>query len=277
MKGSAMDNGNNFQKVAFLDTNVIHYVGLYLDHAKKANLFPWGGTARDTEDAVTVARDALGQVMERNLAESLQKGLKILAMVESDSLSVQYATVSELELMTGRAKGKAIHGAAVEGLPHRMWSKFSEKEITRRVTIPQLRAIRSNVANIIRMIQRAGISVARGPGRVEEVFELAMEINALVYVDGMDSIIYASALLSQADVLFSGDAYLRRTVNLIANPEGRSRYREARKLLRRAVGRIILTDADRVVLPIAPKPRFPTTKSGQQAKGPPPVSGSGAS
>ena len=272
-----MDSSYPYQKVAFLDTNVIHYIGLYLEHAKNGPLFPWDGAAGDRERAVAAARSALKQVPEDNLKDTLTKGLKIAAMVETDRLIVQYATVSELELITGRAKGQAILDAAAEGLPHRMWSRYSEEEINRRVSMQQLEDIRADVGSITELLEDAGISVERRADRVAEVFELAVEINGLVYVDGMDSVIYASALLFQADFLYTADGYLRRTVSRIANPAPGSRYPHVQRRLRRAVGGIILTDPDRVVVPTAPRLIFPATMPGPQGKGPPRAGGSGAS
>ena len=270
-----MSSTYRHQKVAFLDTNVVHYIGLYLKYAKDEDLFPWDSAEEDDESAVTRASRAVDSIEENNLADALKKGLATVAMVATEALSVQYAAVSQLELLTGRAKGQAILDAAGEGLPARMWSRFSEDEIARRVSIERLTDIKADVNNLTEMLGDARIAVVESRlGPTVEVLGLAMGINGLVYVDAMDSIIYANALLSQADYLYTADGYLKRTVNRIANPEQGSRYLQIKEQLRQLVGALILTAPSRVVLPTSPKLRVPKAASrNDDAKGRSGVSG----
>ena len=262
-----MSNGYRHQEVAFLDTNVMHYIGLYLPFAKDEHLFPWDGVGEGDESSVARASAAIDCIEEDNLVTGLRKGLATVAMVTTQKLTVQYAAVSELELVTGRAKGRAILSAAKEGLPARMWSRFSEDEIAKRVGIDELADITAGVADLTEMLGDAGIGVVRSSsGRTLEVLGLAMGINGLVYVEAMDSLVYASALLSQADYLYTTDGYLKRMINLIANPEHRSRYRSVRGRLLQLVGDLLLTEASGVVLPTSPKLRLPkaTSRNGHE-------------
>lgn len=216
---------------------------------------------------MTRASGALDGVAEHNLADALEKGLATVAMVATDELSVQYAAVSELELLTGRAKGRAILSAAEEGLPARMWSRFSEDEIARRVGIGELTDIKVAIDDLAGILGEARIAVVQGGlGRTAEVLGLARGINGLVYVEAMDSIIYASALLSQADYLYTADGYLRRTINRIANPEPTSHYLQIKQQLRHLVGDLMLTPSDQVVLPTSPKLRVPKAGSSNDRK-----------
>lgn len=42
-----MSSTYQYQKVAFLDTNVVHYIGLYLEFAKTNEVFPWDDGLED--------------------------------------------------------------------------------------------------------------------------------------------------------------------------------------------------------------------------------------
>ena len=105
--------GTTLHNVVFLDTNVLHFVGLYLSLAKERGLFPFGGDA-------AVAEEYLSGMTETDLAGSLGKGLRVVMSLRRDNPRVEYSTASELELLAGRAKGKAIEKAAAEGIPDRI-------------------------------------------------------------------------------------------------------------------------------------------------------------
>ena len=89
------------------------------------------------------------------------------------------------------------------------------------------------------------------PTQDRDVLDLAKGINGLVYMEAMDSIIYANALLAEADLLFTRDRYLQKTVNLIHDPRGSDRYRRIQRKLKGLVGKTVLRDADEIRLPSA--------------------------
>ena len=94
------------RKVAFLDTNVLHFVGLYLRRARDQGLFPLVG------DDVAAAKRHLSDTIENDaLKSSLNKGLRVVAHLQSKNIRIEYSAVSELELMEGRARGKALEKA----------------------------------------------------------------------------------------------------------------------------------------------------------------------
>ncbi|MXX10352.1 MAG: hypothetical protein F4201_01670 [Nitrospira sp. SB0677_bin_15] len=239
-----------FQKLAFLDTNTLHYIGIYLEYAKENGLFP--NVAQNATKEKDSAVESLNNLAEVDLRKSLKRGLETVYFLSTNDVQVQYAPISELELLTGRTKGKAIVSAAREGVPDRMWSHFREDEIRERVTLTDLVDVKDKVDGLTSILQESGVAVkTRRSDQTNEVLELAKGVNGLVYMEAVDSIIYASALVAQADYLFTSDGYLKKTVNSIHNPNGESRHEEIRRKLQQLVSRIILGRADAVELPSA--------------------------
>ena len=234
--------------VAFLDTNALHSIHLYLARAEREGLYPFAAG----EDTIAKAREHLGNVQDSNLKKGLKQGLDIvtgLAGPEVD-VRVEYSPVSELELIAGRAKGRAIVSAAREGIPDRMWTRFHEPEVSERLTMADLSEVKTSVERLGSAMERAGIpATVSDPERTRDALDLAKEIAGLVYLRMADSVIYASALVAGADCLITRDEYFRKTVNHIRN--GENTYVEIKQKLRVLVGQVMLTDSDNIALPEA--------------------------
>ena len=243
-----MNDQQALQKVAFLDTNILHHVGLYLEYAKENNLFPWGPEKSEAEK--NSAATKVDNLEEASLKKSLKRGLETINFLSGQDVQVQYASVSELELLNGRAKGKAILSAAEEGMPDRMWLRFREKEIRERVDTTTLKEVKHRVDSLTSMLEESGVAVRTNDSdQTRDVLELAKGVNGLIYIEAIDSIIYANALIAKADYLFTTDQYFKDTVNSIRH--GSASYEEIRRQLRQLVGSITLETTDEVELPSA--------------------------
>ena len=156
-----MNGQLSLRSVAFLDTNTLHYIGIYLEFAKEHNLFP---LAKDVaENEKHAAAERVNELAEANLKKSLKQGLEIVHFLATRDLQVQYAPASELELLTGRTRGKAVVSAAKEGVPDRMWSRFPEREVRDRVTLADSSAIKATIDGLTSTLEESGIAVkARG-------------------------------------------------------------------------------------------------------------------
>lgn len=232
--------------VAFLDTNALHFIHLYLTFAEEQSLYPFA----PEEAAIAEAEEHLGREHGGELRKRLKQGLDIVASLARSDVRIEYSPVSELELMAGRARGRAVENAAKEGIPDRMWTRFREEEISARLTTADLTDIRTKVEGLGSALERAGIlATVSDPRRTRDVFDLAKDITGLVYLEMADSVIYASALIAGADYLITGDEYFRRTVNRIRT--GQKPYEEARRKLRDVIGQITLDHSDRIALPEA--------------------------
>ena len=83
-----------------------------------------------------------------------------------------------------------------------------------------------------------------------ELFEIAKSVSSLVYMDAIDSVIYANALFSQCDYMFTSDGYLKDTANLI-RAAATPRYSATQSELRQLLSNVMLTQKTKVVLPSA--------------------------
>ena len=203
----------HFQKSAFLDTNVLHYVSLYLDYAESNSLFPWNGKQ---EDASEHLRELSGP---SSATESMRTGLAILGHASEQRLDLKYSEIAQLELLTGRVRGKGVLHAANEGLPDRMWSRLDEEEIRQRVTSEEMRSTTDGVDRIGSILEQFDFAEkTTNRQQFPEVLELAYSIESMIYMDVADSIVFASTILSGADYLFTSDNPFKKTVNRIQNP-----------------------------------------------------------
>ena len=267
-----MKEAKTLRKVVFLDTNTLHYIGIYLEYAKEKGLFPMG--SKDTAKEKEAAAENVNNLAEVAVRKSLKRGLETVDFLSRQDVYVQFAPVSELELLTGRTRGKAIMSAAREGVPDRIWSRFREGEIRERVSLTELEEIKDGVYELTSMLEESGVAVKTG-GRdqTSELLELAKGINGLVYLEPVDSIIYASSLVAQADYLLTADGYLKQTVNYICGPGSEPRYDEIRKKLQELISQIILGNPYDVELPSAytvtaggeVQPNFPMSRTGGSA------------
>ena len=244
-------NEEDRRQVVFLDTNALHYMHLYLMHACSERLYPFCPNNGSADEA----RQHLRIVASGNLRDSLSKGLEAIVDLSTTDSQVEYSPVSELELIAGRARGRAIEKTAKEGIPDRMWTRFHGEEISARLNTEDLVEIGTKITSLSTLLDEAGVqATVSNPDRVSDVFDLAKRIGSLIYVGFADSVIYASAVVAGADYLMTFDDYLRKTVNRIRT--GPRPYDDIKERLRIVVGEILLADAAGVTLPEATQ-RFP--------------------
>ncbi len=238
-------NEEALTKVAFLDTNTLHYIRLYLNHAEEHDLYPYG-----RDDDIEKSRACLKQMLDGNLKKSLRQGMETIywILTQGQIKYVEYAAVSELELLSGIVRGKALLNAATEGPPHRMWNRIYEEEIRDWLSGTDLLESLSVVDGLSSLLENSEIAVRSDhKERTRDVIELAKDILSLVYMEPIDCIVYASALVSRADYLFTSDGYVRDTVNKIRKREC-EKYTEINRQLKERVRRFTLEPPDSVVL-----------------------------
>lgn len=219
----------SYRKVAFLDTNVLHFVDLYLRRARKHKLFPFGGGEAE-------AYSHLDDIAEGELQKSFTRGLNAVAYLLRDDVRVEYSVIAELELMAGRARAKALERAAAEGIPDRMWTRFREKEVNDRLQAGDLTRIQRRVEEVGPALEAAGIDASVADAdRTKDALQLAKHVAAAVHMSVADCMIYAGSLVAEADELISADNYLRKTVNRLRD---HSSMKDARLRLQQEVAAI---------------------------------------
>ena len=242
------------QVVGFLDTNVFHYVSLYLNFATNHHLFPFGPIAQESTGSLAEAKKRIEQQKEKQFAQSLKNGFGVIYRAWNQDIQVRYAPVSELELIAGRLRGRAIVKAAKEELPDRMWTKFDEEEIRKRLSKEDNAEVTGQVGDVVSALTGAGVVIIPSDNRdTSYVLEMTRFLAGLIYLQPMDAIIYSAALIAQAHEFYTADGFLFHTVNRIGNPHQSLEDKEISAEVRRRVANLMGWKIDDVILPEASK------------------------
>lgn len=247
-----------YEPMIFLDTNNLHWASLFIEFAEPLRLHPVGH--RDPGDT---AGELEGNFVGRTLAD-YRKGAKVIEFLRDQcsrqGARVEYSPITTLELICGLLRGRAMLDAAQARLAHRMWGHIDEVEILERLNDTAYQEVERQTRDLEAAFLKAGVRLAETTSdRIREVWLLARRILGSVYLDLGDVVVYASALLAEADILMSGDGYLRRVANGIANPGAladsveRSYYSQAQQAIKRAVADITGFPIGEIVLPPAPE------------------------
>lgn len=247
-----MNQQDNSQKMAFLDTNTLHYMGIYLAHSSK---YKYPNICEDKKSELKRRLEANKERENSNDAyiQSVCQGFGVIDFLRTKNIRVEYSPISELELISGRIKGAAILAAARESIPDRMWSRFYEPEVRERMDIKETRQISARMNVFLETLKELEISIGYSDLQKDrDVLRLAKEIVSLVYMAGMDSIIYAWAIFSRADYLITFDGSFKKVVNRVQKPVD-DHYRHIASKLKRCVREVTLVNEGEIVLPRVPK------------------------
>ncbi len=245
-----------------LDTNAVHYARLYLEFARAHTLSPFVPTTGvPTTGNVEATIDALVP-MSKNTRESLKKGWRLIEYLRPHSNAgdtIQYSPVAQVELVSGRLRGEAILDAASENIPHRLWSRFDEREIFARLEWAVYARVQSETEGLDTLFEAGGINVTPvDPSTMMQVWDVARRVLGCIYLELGDCAIYASALLAEATEVLSGDGYFRELVGWVHNPGSapiaeQSHFERANSYLKEVVAQANVADVADIHLPMAPK------------------------
>ena len=245
-----MTVGLDDRKLAFLDTNVLHYINLWLSTARKGGLYPFPIDRPGTLDDALMKAES---VAERGLSESLLKGLRTISFLVDNQIAVQYARISILELIKGRTLGTAILKLANSGVPDRMWGKVTEREVNRLTSIEDLHRIRTEVDGLFSTLSDLGVYDSNRLDGQRDILDLAINIMQVAYMDVADCIIYSAAIDARADYLIVDDGAFKYTINKIHNPSGESSWLSVQQEVISRVVAVRLWDRSSITLPLCLK------------------------
>jgi len=247
-----MNKGNDLEPVAILDTNSLHYIGVYFAHSRKHG-YPGIHEVKKTKLKRRLEIEEIKENHNEKYIETVRKGSGVIDFLRSENVRVEYSSISELELILGRVRGAALITAAYEGIPDRMWSQFRETEVRERMNVEKIQKIRERIEEIYETLEKLEITIGHNdPSRARSVLDIAKEIVSLVYMAGMDSIVYAEALLSRADFLITFDNKLGEAVKNVYDPNSNPRYKHIASELKKRVSKVTLLDESDIVLPNVP-------------------------
>ena len=217
--------------VAYLDTNTLQSIQLYLQIVAQNGLPPLA----DEHDLAACVKN----LSDEEYRKACCRGFHTLKYFQKHQWLGRYSPFSEIELLCGRIKWKAFESIAKDASPDKMWPRIlaSETEIRRRVTRAQVIEIEERMDAFRSTLEDSDIEIEISKDydtASRDLLDLAKKIVGLVYMSSTDSVIYAGALLAQADYFITGDGYLRDTVNQIRNNECR-RYQTVRQDLQKVL------------------------------------------
>ena len=192
---------------------------------------------------------------------SYKKGHKLLGELKQRSDAgwrIQYSRLTRFELSCGALRAKAIEDALDEKMPSRWWGRFEEIEILDRLERSQYETVGRDIDQIETLFDSAGIVLTEFTVRFEEVFQMAKVLLDSVYLEVADCIVYAWALVSEADEFWTADEYLRMIVERIEDPaidpDRQQDFEAISTSVKEALAHIIRIDVSQVRLPKAKKP-----------------------
>lgn len=208
-----------FQPLVFLDTNVVHYVRLYLSLARDQSLPPFGAGSGDINNDLNAACGRAGKAIH-----SYRSGHKYFEYLEAAcnaGTAVEYSPITRLELVCNTLRGRAVLHAASEGMPSRMWSRMYEDEILHRLELNVYEEVGKEADEIDNLFGSAGVTIREiSPRRMSEVWPVAKLLLGLIFLEVGDCLVYTSALLAEADELWTSDGYFKNVTTWIENPGG---------------------------------------------------------
>jgi hypothetical protein len=233
----------------------VHYLRLYLGLAHEHSLPPYGPDSGD------IAGD-LTRICKRSTRalQSYKDGQKLFAEFvkkSQDGWLIEYSRFTRFELTCGGLRGKAMEDAISEKMPNRWWGHMDEREVLDRLGPTTYEQVETDIDDIEVLFDSAGIAISEFNLRLPEVFQMTKILLGLVFLEVGDCIVYACALIAEADELWTFDGYLKTIVGRIEDPstapERRAYYEGINRRVKDAVAKIISIDPTEVRLPKARK------------------------
>jgi hypothetical protein len=237
--------GYPYTKVAFMDTNALHYVRLCLGHAKQHDLHPFGKSPNGWQELTT----DFDTITPQRRRENMQTGVKMLQFVEAQGAQIEFSPMSEIEMVGGLIRAKALLHAARDGSPHRMFTNITAGEIAATVSAADMQEVGAEVDQLPELLDRLDITVTPSdPGAGLDTLRVAAQLTRIRYMEPADAVIFVGAILAQADYLITSDRYLRSTANQLLNSRDQP-FLSARSQLRTIVANVLNCAPDEVILP----------------------------
>jgi len=199
------------------------------------------------------------------MADHLVNGLQALAYLqherEHNDAVIYTSRLVLLELWNGLLDGRAHINMALAGIPYRRRPLKSTRAelINANLTVGDIENVRKELEDIMQDLEvRFGIPVffVEDSNDVEsrDIFQVALCIQQIAFIDVADSYIYAAALAVLADQLITTDGELRTLINRIRNP--RTVQEEGSRALWQTAQQELLVELTNLHMPPLPPEPF---------------------
>ncbi len=218
------DTQLQFRPTLFLDTNALYYMSSYLRWTQKENLPPY-----QSGKTFEQVRNTLRQYMPRDIANWLLNGVKTLAYlqqkVNDHDAAIYTSRFAKAEVIYGVLEGQAHARLAREGLPYRMRQRAGVlSELVSMYLEPvDYQQVVGEWDNFLNLLEDKGDIVVLYVEDKEDfsrIAEVAEFLQSRIFMDVIDSWMYACALVMQAEKIITFDGYFKRVINRLHNPQG---------------------------------------------------------
>lgn len=203
------------RRVYFLDTNIAHWCRIFIDTARQASAEP-----------STTGREALQDIYKKKLRtkkaiDNVEQGraaFQALATAQMNgAIDVLLSSITLLELHHGTLRGKALLNACSVDTP-RMWSQFGEGDAMAHLGAEDYEDAIAHSDCLLDEFRDAGLMVRDiSDHRQQETLQFSRRVFRSLYLSVCDCIIYAGAMMEQADYLVTSDGHLFTVAGGLAN------------------------------------------------------------
>ena len=207
----------------FLDTNALHCISSYLQHAKRNALPPYQ-EGKDYEQV----RETLRQNLPKSIADMVMRGAQALAflqrLVQDRDAAIYTSRFAKAEVIYGTLEGQAHARLAREGLSYRMRQRAGTlSELVCMYLDPedyeQVIQEWDKLLDCLEKRDRVIISYAEDDADFSQIADIAGFLQSRIFMDVLDSWMYGCASVVQAEKIITFDRYFRKVINKIHNPQ----------------------------------------------------------
>ncbi len=242
---------NDFRPTIFLDTNALHYMSSYLRWAKQKNWPPCQGKVTLNE-----VQDTLIKNMPKNLAEWILQGAKTLSFlqqqVDEQEADIYTSRFAKAEVIYGVLEGQAHARMAREGFPYRMRQRVGvlSELVSMYLESQDYQQVVGEWDDFLDLLKDKGnIRVLYVEDKADffRIAEVAEFLQSRIFMDVVDSWMYACALVMQAEGMITFDGYFRRVIGMLYNPQGKEDWQQLQNDLLKTLKEKLLEE------PVLPK------------------------
>ena len=242
----------------FLDTNALHYISSYLRLARGKRLPPFESGKNYEQVRVSLRRS-----VPQSIADMLLRGAETLAFLQqqvNEQDAVIYTSrFAKAEVIYGVLEGQAHARMAREGLPYRMRQRAGvlSELVSMYLRGQHYKQVIGEWDGFLTELHTQGaiqIEYAEDNTDFSQIAEVAEFIQSRIFIDVIDSWMYACALVMQAERIITFDSYFKRVINRLHNPsKDAQKWRRLRKDLLSKTKRLLPEESENTGPLILPK------------------------
>ncbi len=212
-----------FRPTIFLDTNALHYMSSYLRYAESLDLPPCQG-GQDYDQV----RESLRKRLPKGIADMVMRGAQTLTLLQQQvgehDAAIYTSRFAKAEVIYGVLEGQAYARMAREGLPYRMRQRAGvlSELVSMYLESQDCQQVIGGWDDFLSQLEDKGhimVSYVENEGDFSRIAEVAEFLQSRIFMDVVDSWMYACALVVQAERMITFDGYFRRVINRLHNPQ----------------------------------------------------------